>query len=137
MRVKNMFSALLACMSLLIASCGSGDEIEYIAFRNGENMWGLVAPNGEVLFEGKFKHKPSLVLHGVFSVKMTRVFMKYTLQRPTENLSLGRATSTMGALVSSPMVSLATLIATERLPSVPFMPKCMIFTTAELLFMIR
>lgn len=71
MKTKQCFLAMLSALILLLSSCSGGgaDEVEYIAFRDGEGLWGLVSPKGEVLFEGRFKNKPSLVLHGVFSVK--------------------------------------------------------------------
>lgn len=65
------FSLLL----LFLSSCSSGktSEIEYIPFRSEEGgKWGMIAPNGEVLFENEFENCPSLVRNGRFIVENSK-----------------------------------------------------------------
>ncbi len=70
MKNKISFIASLIVM-LVLASCGKKSAaIEGIPFKESEKgMWGMIAPDGEVIFKDEFKNEPTVVREGMFMVK--------------------------------------------------------------------
>ena len=49
---------------------GIGYDVDYLPFRiNETSRWGLIAPDGEVLFEDEFKNQPTAAINGRFLVR--------------------------------------------------------------------
>lgn len=71
---KNVFFQvfLLVMVGCLFFSCSNtpGNEVKYFAFQETKDGdWGLVAPNGDVLFSEEFKNVPTVVRDGRFFVQ--------------------------------------------------------------------
>lgn len=76
MKQSIRFSFLAIVTLVLLTSCNVFDKsyevpgIEYIAFiADGDEKWGLISPQGEVLFSNEFSEPPSIVRNGRFFVK--------------------------------------------------------------------
>ncbi len=71
--MRKTFPALCLAM-LLLASCnGNSDsediDVQYVAVKTtSSGDWGMVGPDGKMLFENEFKEQPSPVISGVFAV---------------------------------------------------------------------
>ena len=68
---KILLAALCACM---MTSCnlvgGSSDSADAVPFQSSDNgRWGMIKPDGKVLFEEEYKERPTLSYNGRFSVK--------------------------------------------------------------------
>lgn len=71
MRKTFIRSLLALTAAVALASCsGSKAKIEYLPFQETENgQWGMISPDGEVLFKEEFKNMPTTVNNGRFFVK--------------------------------------------------------------------
>lgn len=72
--MKKTFSMLCLAM-LLLASCNSSNsstedlDVSYVPVKTtSDGDWGMVGPDGKMLFENEFKEQPSPVIGGVFAV---------------------------------------------------------------------
>lgn len=77
-------SAMLLALAggLITSSCGSGssDSIDFLPAKSEKNSnWGMVSPDGKMLFEDEFKDTPSAVINGCFYVKNDNGYTIYTL----------------------------------------------------------
>lgn len=87
--MKNSF--LLSCLAgtaLLLTGCGGGNEVEIqyypVQLSDGGN-WGMISEDGDVLFEGEFKERPTAVVGGMFSVRSGDTYSLYKAgSKPTE-----------------------------------------------------
>lgn len=61
----------LTAATALLASCNmGGSDIQYFPFQTEEDSeWGLISPNGKVLFQEEFKESPTVVKHDRFWVQ--------------------------------------------------------------------
>lgn len=62
----------LMVMSVSLIACGEKEEwdVEYVPFQESDGgNWGLISPDGDVLFSEEFKEMPSVVLNGRFIVR--------------------------------------------------------------------
>lgn len=70
-KILNLFIVAIVCC--LLVSCNKEqkkDKIEYIPFKlDKEDNWGMLKPDGTVLFKDEFEGLPSFVVNGVFTVK--------------------------------------------------------------------
>lgn len=70
---KRFLLGLSMLVALVFASCSDEWDLvrpQYIPFQEKEDgRWGMMASDGEVLFSGEFKRKPSLVHSGRFAVR--------------------------------------------------------------------
>lgn len=70
-----LIKSLIATMAgmLLLGGCQSSDTsslVEYIPFKSDkDNNWGLISPEGKVLFDDEFESLPTLVTKGRFFVQ--------------------------------------------------------------------
>lgn len=70
--IKTLKTLALSALCVACAtSCGSRtEEITYLPVKMEKNgSWGMVGPDGKMLFEDEFKNEPSPVLNGVFTVR--------------------------------------------------------------------
>lgn len=67
--MKKLISLFVTAITLV--SCGSGNgDIQYIPFQSTEDgNWGMVSPEGEVLFSDEFKECPTLAVNDRFFAK--------------------------------------------------------------------
>lgn len=76
-----LLMALLFGWMMSAISCGENNhdyEIEYLPFQESKDgNWGMIAPNGEVLFSEEFKNKPSVAINGRFLVKNSDDLWEY------------------------------------------------------------
>lgn len=82
-KVHLLFTALAAVM--LLASCGGGEslqsKIEYIPFKSDkDNNWGLISPEGKVLFDDEFEKAPTMVMNGRFFVESKEGYELYAAE---------------------------------------------------------
>lgn len=67
---------------LTMSSCGMGssDSVDFIPAKSEKNSnWGMLGPDGKMLFEDEFKHKPSAVFNGYFTVEGDNGVSVYSL----------------------------------------------------------
>lgn len=73
--MKTTVLTILICIVALMSSCSDSSDtlntdIEYIPFQEErDGYWGMIAPDGEVLFSAEFKEKPTVAVNGRFIVK--------------------------------------------------------------------
>lgn len=73
--MKKFSQLLLLLAAVLLYGCGSKpqsplDLVEYMPFQSSEDgRWGLVSPEGEVLFADEFTERPTVAVNGRFMVK--------------------------------------------------------------------
>lgn len=70
--MKKLNFLWLGLLALVITSCGSGDgkEADYLPMKLEKGgKWGMVSPEGKVLFSEEFEHEPTLAYNGRFLVK--------------------------------------------------------------------
>ena len=70
--MKQIKLAYVILASLIFTACSkTSDEcVEYIPFQESENgLWGMIAPNGEVLFSEEFEEKPTVAHNGRFFIQ--------------------------------------------------------------------
>ncbi len=87
--MKKLSYFLAAIFCLFLASCGKKEvSPEFIpVLEDKEGMWGLVAPNGEMLFSEEFEHKPTSVFKGRFFAKNADGFYEmYTAEAKPEKV---------------------------------------------------
>lgn len=87
-----LLSALIT--TAILSSCNGGSlekvEMEYIpVMLDGEKSWGMMSPDGDILFTSEFKNEPSPVFNGIFSVEEGEgetggETLYYAEQRPKE-----------------------------------------------------
>lgn len=72
------------------AACGEKDDwdVEYVPFQESEGgNWGLISPDGEVLFSEEFKEMPSVALNGRFVVRNADgLFEIYTAEKKPQKV---------------------------------------------------
>lgn len=88
-------SVLLSCLAgtaLLLTSCGGNEiDIQYypVQLSDGGN-WGMISDNGDVLFEGEFKERPTAVVGGMFTVLSGDTYALYKAgSKPTDAVATG------------------------------------------------
>lgn len=84
--MKQIKLAYVIWASLIFTACSktSNECVEYIPFQESENeLWGMIAPNGEVLFSEEFEETPTT---GDFSFEQTMEHGKCTQPRKSPNL---------------------------------------------------
>lgn len=72
-----MRNTIYACLAMLFILCGCGSKtkdlksmVEYIPFQSSEGgRWGLISPEGKVLFEEEFSERITMAINGRFFVK--------------------------------------------------------------------
>lgn len=73
--MKKLFYLFCLCGVMLLNACSKSSplfetSIEYIPFQEEKNgYWGLIAPDGKVLFSAEFKEEPTVAVKGRFFVK--------------------------------------------------------------------
>ncbi len=89
-------SVLLTCLAgtaMLLSSCGGGDKLEVegipVQLSRG-GSWGMIKPNGDVIFESEFKEEPTAVINGMFSVKAGHDnYQLYNIKDPKKEVLSG------------------------------------------------
>ena len=69
---NKLLSILLCSLMLLCLSCSREQEhhVQFIPFQESDNsLWGLISPDGKVLFNEEFKEKPTVVRDDRFMVR--------------------------------------------------------------------
>ena len=69
---NKLLSILLCSLMLLCLSCSKEQEhhVQFIPFQESDNsLWGLISPDGKVLFNEEFKEKPTVVRDDRFMVR--------------------------------------------------------------------
>ncbi len=80
---NSITSAALGLLAALgLASCsgfgGSGPEMTYLPVKTDKSShWGMVGPDGKLLFEDEFEEEPTPVFDGVFTVKESKGYAVY------------------------------------------------------------
>lgn len=81
------------CLMVMVscfAACGEKDDwdVEYVPFQESEGgNWGLISPDGEVLFSEEFKEMPSVALNGRFVVRNADgLFEIYTAEKKPQKV---------------------------------------------------
>lgn len=75
--MKRISQLLLLLAAVLLYGCGSKpnsplDLVEYIPFQSSEDgRWGLISPEGKVLFADEFTERPTVAVNGRFMVRNT------------------------------------------------------------------
>lgn len=66
--IKKTVYLLIALTAVVLTGCDKGDvNIEYVAFQeDADGKFGLIAPDGEVLFSDEFKKAPTIATEGRF-----------------------------------------------------------------------
>lgn len=70
--MKQIKLAYVIWASLIFTACSktSNECVEYIPFQESENeLWGMIAPNGEVLFSEEFEETPTVARNGRFFIQ--------------------------------------------------------------------
>lgn len=73
--MKQLSYFLVLCGMILLNACSKSSvhfkpPVEYLPFQEEKGgFWGMIAPDGEVLFSGEFKEEPTVVMNGRFFVK--------------------------------------------------------------------
>ena len=70
--MKQIKLAYVIWASLIFTACSktSNECVEYIPFQESENeLWGMIAPNGEVLFSEEFEETPTVARNGRFFIR--------------------------------------------------------------------
>lgn len=70
-RTSSFLFALIVCM---VCSCGGRkslvEKVEYLPFQSEEDgRWGMISPEGDVLFEEEFERRPTIAFNGRFFVE--------------------------------------------------------------------
>lgn len=82
--MKQIKLAYVIWASLIFTACSkTSDEcVEYIPFQESENgLWGMIAPNGEVLFSEEFEGKPTVAHNGRFFIRTNGIWEMYTAEK--------------------------------------------------------
>ena len=77
-----LFSALFVLNGMILSACGqksnSNNEIEYYPFQTEENGdFGMISPDGQILFSEKFDKQPTVAINGRFLVKNSEDLWEY------------------------------------------------------------
>ncbi len=73
--MKKVHYLLLLVVSVLLCACGSEpatpyDMVEYFPFQSSKDgRWGLISPDGKVLFDDEFERRPTVAINGRFMVE--------------------------------------------------------------------
>ncbi len=67
--VRPLSVMVFACLALSSCSKEKSAEIEYFGYKSGNGMWGMLSPDGKILFEDEFKGEPTVARDGRFFVK--------------------------------------------------------------------
>lgn len=91
MRFINYIAVLLTACSFLLSACSRQTTEEkpapdFIPVKTSQDgKWGMLSPEGKLLFSDRYENEPSLALEGVFSVKEGDSFNLYTAEsNPTK-----------------------------------------------------
>lgn len=89
-------SVLFSCLAgtaLLLTSCGGGNKIEIEGIPvqlSDKGNWGMITPDGDVIFESEFKEQPTAVVNGMFSVKAgDDNYALYNIDDPKKEVATG------------------------------------------------
>ncbi len=89
-------SVLFSCLAgtaLLLTSCGGGSKIEVEGIPvqlSDKGNWGMITPDGDVIFESEFKETPTAVVNGMFSVKAgDDNYALYNIDDPKKEVATG------------------------------------------------
>lgn len=89
-------SVLFSCLAgtaLLLTSCGGGNKIEVEGIPvqlSDKGNWGMITPDGDVIFESEFKEQPTVVVNGMFSVKAgDDNYALYNIDDPKKEVASG------------------------------------------------
>ncbi|MCH5327477.1 MAG: WG repeat-containing protein, partial [Coprobacter sp.] len=80
---KNLLLSLILFALLIIGLGGcnshnSKNQVEYIPVQeNKGDKWGMIGPDGKMLFENEFENAPSVVVNGVFFVEENKGISLY------------------------------------------------------------
>lgn len=89
MKILKFFS-ILSLMVLALASCGkkSGIDPQYFPFKESESdAWGMISPEGKVLFSDEFEASPTIALNDRFFVRNDEGFwIMYTAEAKPEKV---------------------------------------------------
>ncbi|MCM1291946.1 MAG: WG repeat-containing protein [Prevotella sp.] len=82
MRMFKYMSVAIAALSVLVASCSGSEDIkqtpDYVPVQTSrDGKWGMLNPEGKLLFADRFESEPSLALEGIFSVKEGETYNLY------------------------------------------------------------
>ncbi len=77
--MKHFFLLFLLVSGLWLSGCRSGQsQITHLPFKADEDdRWGMIGIDGKVLFENEFQERPSVVIHGIFTVKNAEGLYEY------------------------------------------------------------
>lgn len=72
--MKKLFYFFCLCGVMLLNACSKSSvfspPIEYLPFQEEKGgYWGMISPDGKVLFSGEFKEEPTVAMNGRFFVK--------------------------------------------------------------------
>ena len=79
---RNVICAFLVLNGLLLSACGHtndpNNEIEYYPFQTEENgNYGMISPDGQILFSDMFDQQPTVAINGRFLVKNSDDLWEY------------------------------------------------------------
>lgn len=77
--MKKIVGSLIAFICL-ITSCSDGrkNEIQFYPFQEDEDgRWGMISPDGEILFSEEFKNEPTFAVNDLFLVKNHKNLWEY------------------------------------------------------------
>lgn len=127
---KTILWGTMALMSGIIVSCQqneSSSKGEYLAVKQeNDGLWGLVAPDGKMLFENEFKQNISDAVEGLFIVPENNYKNLYKagktpvpLEGYSDLLDVGEPSEGKVVLINSDKVIMAIKTTGERLFSLP------------------
>ena len=70
----------LIAATFMLAGCSSSTEndIDYLAVKSDKDSnWGMIGPDGKILFDDEFENRPSAVINGLFTVEENKGISVY------------------------------------------------------------
>jgi hypothetical protein len=77
---------VLGLLTLLATACSGGGSgtVDYLSVKTDGDKWGMVGPDGKMLFSDEFDNQPSAVINGYFSVEENGGYSVYKAdKKPT------------------------------------------------------
>lgn len=76
--VKSALSLIAATFMLAGCSSSTENDIDYLAVKSDKDSnWGMIGPDGKILFDDEFENRPSAVINGLFTVEENKGISVY------------------------------------------------------------